>query len=88
MDEFPSGDGIPGGDWSFDLNVLRGDATGEGEVGYLDLGFVATFYDRPATFDRGDFNGDGVVDYLDLGILAGNYGRCLGPPGPAVSMGP
>ncbi|GAG16559.1 unnamed protein product, partial [marine sediment metagenome] len=81
MDVFPSGDGLDGGDWSSDLNVLEGDATGDGVVNFLDLGRLATYYDKgPVTFAQGDFNADQWVDSLDLGILATYYDDELPPP--------
>jgi hypothetical protein len=39
-DAYPSGDGSIGGDFNFRLNVLRGDATGDGTVNALDLAAV------------------------------------------------
>jgi hypothetical protein len=75
-DSFPAGDGVIGGSFNFRVNVLRGDATGDGAVNALDLGDV-----RKRLFRRAgdgvtganaysvfaDVNMDGVLNSLDLG---------------------
>ena len=60
------------------LATYRGDATLDVLVSYLDVGIVATNYNRPGGWRDGDFDGDGLVNYLDVGVLATNYGAGAG----------
>ena len=88
-DLFPSGNGLPGGDWSFDLNVLPGDATGDGFVGQDDLDTVLGNWGGtvpPGDPASGDLSGDGFVGQDDLDTVLGNWGGSLPPPPPASSM--
>jgi hypothetical protein len=70
-DSFPSGNGVPGGDFKFGVNVLVGDVNGHGKVDGADLlqvrrrmsivkpapGLYSIFF---------DVNGDGVINAMDL----------------------
>ena len=70
-DSFPSGNGVPGGDFKFGVNVLAGDVNGTGAVTGRDLwelrrrmlitrpppGLYNIFF---------DLNGDGVINATDL----------------------
>ena len=48
-ESYPSGNGTPGGDFSFRINVLRGDATQDGAVNALDLSFIKQRLNKTAT---------------------------------------
>jgi len=61
------------------INSQFGDANLDGHVDVVDLGILATNYDRTGltaganNWAVADYNGDGNVDVVDLGILATNY---------------
>jgi len=72
-----------------------GDANNDGAVDVIDLGILATNYDKtglptdPDKFGKGswklaDFNNDGNVDVIDLGVLATNYDWVGAPATSAV----
>ncbi len=64
------------------VSFVEGDADGDGDVDFDDLGILLGNYDQsgfPAN-TRGDSDGDGDVDFDDLGLLLGNYGLGV-PPG-------
>ena len=74
-ESFPSGDGSPGGDFDFRFNVLRGDATQDGQVNALDLSFIKQRLNKTATNPGSgtaaysvfaDLTSDGSVNALDL----------------------
>src|SRR5207247_2381662 len=74
-DTFPSGDGTAGGDFAFRLNVLRGDATQDGQVNALDLSFIKQRLNKTATNPGttgavysvfADLTDDGSINALDL----------------------
>jgi O-glycosyl hydrolase len=66
------------------FEVLRGDATGDGNVNFDDLLVVAQNYGKSnRRWRTGDFNGDNVVNFDDLLIVAQQYGSTL--PVPAVT---
>jgi subtilisin-like proprotein convertase family protein len=75
-DQFPSGDGDQGGDFTFRFNVLPGDANGDAQVNVgdvarlVDLGFAP--YPSGSYRFRNDVNGDGRVNVVDA-ILARNW---------------
>ena len=67
-----------GGDFSFRVNVLRGDANQDGVVNALDLGMIKSKLNLKATeLGTGtgaycvfaDLNADGVINALDLAIV-------------------
>jgi len=89
-DAYPSGDGTPGGDFTFRINILRGDANQDGKVNALDLGQLKAKLNRTATNPGtgatgysvfADLNADGSINALDLGIAKANNNR-QGPPDP------
>ena len=62
--------------------LYYGDATLDGMVNYLDLGILATNYNKAnMKWSQGDSTGDGLVNYLDVGILATNYNAGVGGGG-------
>lgn len=77
-ESFPSGDDSPGGDFDFRLNVLGGDATGDGTVNALDLSFIKQRLNRIATNPGqgsaaysvfADLTSDGQINALDLAAV-------------------
>jgi hypothetical protein len=91
-DAYPSGDGNPGGDFNFRINVLRGDANQDGKVNSLDLGLVKAKLNRTATNPGvgasgysvfADVNADGSINALDLGFVKAHPYRPLIEPEPA-----
>jgi hypothetical protein len=92
---YPSGDGTPGGDFSFGIHVLRGDANQDGQVSALDLGQLKARLNRNATTNQGsgntgynvfaDLNSDGQISSLDLGIAKARLNSKL-PTGEPASL--
>lgn len=61
------------------VDLLRGDANGDGNVDLLDLDILGTNFGRTSVgYSGGDFNGDNVVDLLDLDILGSEFGPVSG----------
>jgi hypothetical protein len=86
-DTYPSGDGRGGGDFDFRLNVLGGDATQNGRVDALDLGFVKQRLNRSATNPGvsgapysvfADVDANGTINSLDLSAVKVRFNH--GPP--------
>jgi nidogen-like/dockerin type I repeat protein len=81
VSQFPSGDGIVGGDFNFVATILPGDATLDGFVDNADAGIFIGYwgYSGPITmtFQHGDFNGDGFVDSGDLALIMTNFNTIL-----------
>jgi len=65
-------------------DTLPGDATGDGQVNFSDLGLVLTHYGATDTnWGDGNFlyygnNADTVINFSDLGLVLTNYGGTLG----------
>lgn len=86
-DVFPSGDGQPGGDFTFRFDMLPGDATGNGFVDAADIamlvgeGFVSST--QSAYRERFDLDGNAQVNYLDAILARNRFGTFLpsGEPG-------
>ncbi|MBN1590165.1 MAG: hypothetical protein JW888_11665 [Pirellulales bacterium] len=87
--EFPSGDGTAGGDFRFVMNVLPGDANGDGMVGPADASIMAAQWGYAGGWAPGDFTGDGHVDSDDAAVLASHWGVQTPPmlPGDANHSG-
>jgi hypothetical protein len=86
---YPSGDGVAGGDFDFRFNVLPGDATQDGLVGFADLNKVLTSYHRTGmSWSRGDVTGDGIVNSDDLNAVLANYDASLPSGSPTAGMFP
>jgi hypothetical protein len=69
---FPSGDGVPGGDFVYTFRSLVGDANGDGSVDAADY---ATIRDAFKTSDpRADLDGSGTVDTGDTDVWNARYG--------------
>jgi hypothetical protein len=73
---FPSGNGLAGGDFVFNIRVLPGDANRDSVVDGLDYLVWAGNNNTigGADFTDADFNGDGNVDGLDYLAWASNNG--------------
>jgi hypothetical protein len=90
---FPSGDGTPGGDFAFRINVLPGDATRDGVVNALDLAQIKRrLFRRPGDGVVGaaayspfaDVTGDRVINALDLGAIKLRLNAALPAAPPAI----
>ncbi len=68
ISEFPSGDGDPGGWFTFLMTLLPGDATQNGIIDSQDWSILgANMGPGPGKlFTQGDFNGDGAVNSTDV----------------------
>ena len=79
VSEFPSGNGVAGGDFEFVMTLLPGDANLDGEVNFLDYSILSTNWQVMVgqLFVDADFNGDGAVDFLDFSILSTTWNRNL-----------
>jgi len=91
---YPSGNGTAGGDFTFRLNVQRGDANQDGSVNALDLGQLKAKLNRTATNPGSgttgysvfaDLNADGQINALDLGIAKARLNNRL-PNGEPASL--
>jgi hypothetical protein len=87
-DAFPSGDGTPGGDFLFRINILPGDVNRSGGVTAADYGLARNAFGRSTAADNlgisprdytpfKDVNGSASVTAVDLGIIRANLGRTL-----------
>ena len=93
-DTFPSGDGIPGGDFAFRFNVLRGDATQDGRVNALDLSFIKQRLNKTATNPGtvapyspfADLTADGSINALDLSAARARLNNALPAGEPATAL--
>lgn len=80
VSEFPSGNGVAGGDFNFAFTILSGDHDlnnqGDG-LGFLwwQRNYAPTATDK--TFAEGDFDGDGDIDGDDLALWQSSYGMNL-----------
>jgi hypothetical protein len=83
---YPSGNGSIGGDFDFRVNVLGGDANGDGRVNALDIAFIKQRLARSATSPGAgstaysifaDLNADGQVNALDVAIAKQRLNRVL-----------
>jgi len=83
-DAYPSGNGSPGGDFRFLINVVPGDANRNGNVSPTDYGTVRSGIGRNTTTEEGvapnhytvfkDVNANGNVSPTDIGVVRGNTG--------------
>jgi hypothetical protein len=99
-DAYPSGDRAAGGHFAFTVNVLGGDATGDGVVNALDLGQIKARLNR-STSNPGsgnsrysvfaDVTADGRINALDLGAAKLRLNQRLPRPPlqvPVIVAGP
>ena len=94
-DTYPSGDNSTGGDFDFRFNVLRGDATGDGQVNALDLADVKRRLNRrPGDGVTGagaysifaDITMDGQINALDLAAVKQRLNTRLPSTDPALLL--
>jgi hypothetical protein len=89
-DTYPSGDGTPGGDLLFRLNVLPGDANRDGRADALDLARVrrryATTTTSPLYSIFADLDGSGRISATDLLLARLNQRRRLPEPPPVRAV--
>ena len=87
-DSYPSGNGTAGGDFNFALNVLGGDATGDGVVNALDLSFIKQRLNRSVAAPGAgnaaysifaDVTADGRINALDVSAAKQRLNRRLPP---------
>ena len=92
---YPSGDGTPGGDFNFRINVLRGDATRDGVVNALDLALVKQKLNATAANPGtgggayspfADLTADGRINALDLAVPRRRLNTRLPTGEPASSL--
>ena len=80
-DNWPSGDGAPGGDFVFQMNVRPGDANRNGVVNVLDDAQVRWRYGAQTTSANysifADFDGNGRINATDLLIARAQRARAL-----------
>src|SRR5207247_11365194 len=74
-ESYPSGNGTAGGDFSFRINLLGGDVSGDGQINALDLSFIKQRLNRTATnpgtsgatySSFADLTADGLIHARDL----------------------
>ena len=81
ISEFPSGDSQAGGDFTFVVTLLSGDANLDGVVNLGDQNILASNWNQVnKQFSEGDFDGDGLVYLEDLNSFAANSGTNLTGP--------
>jgi hypothetical protein len=73
---YPSGNGVAGGNFSFAVTILTGDANRDGRVSLADLGALQGHFGKAsgAIWEDGDVNGDGKVTAADAALLAAAFG--------------
>ena len=69
---YPSGNGVAGGDFNFEFNVLPGDIAHAGIVQCTGHCRHASSWQKTG-FQLGDINGDGVVNGQDLAQVSANW---------------
>ncbi|HEY1603597.1 MAG TPA: hypothetical protein VGG64_28610, partial [Pirellulales bacterium] len=70
VSQYPSGNGVAGGDFLFDIDVLPGDANGDGVVNGLDINLAGSDFMQTGSGLAADFNGDATVNGLDVNTVA------------------
>jgi probable HAF family extracellular repeat protein len=81
---YPSGNGAPGGDFVFDLNVLPGDLDQNGTVNGADLAQIASHWLQTGGL-AGDANGDNFVNAQDIVAVASHWLATLPAGGGAAN---
>ena len=91
--DFPSGDGSPGGDFRFSIEILPADAYSDRQVNAFDLADLKRRQNSTTTRDAGDgyspfadVNGDGRINSLDLAAVRRHLNQSL-PTGGAEDAG-
>jgi hypothetical protein len=93
-ESYPSGNGTAGGDFDFRINVLRGDADGNGAVNALDLSVIKQRLNKTATNPGttgatyspfADLDANGAINALDLSSARGRLNTRLPTADPAAT---
>lgn len=85
-----SGDGLPGGQFNFQFNVLRGDVDNNGIVSFADITAARSSVGvtvSNAQQARYDINGNGIVSFADLSQIRERVGTNLPAPPQPPSFG-
>ncbi len=71
VSEFPSGDGVPGGWFTFVMTLLPGDANQDSIINSLDWSILGSNWGPGPgkLFTQADFNGDGAVNSSDVAFF-------------------
>jgi hypothetical protein len=80
---YPSGNGIPGGDFQFQFNVLPGDVNQDGIVDSQDLALMSSNW--LVANAMADTNGDDIVNSQDIALIASNWLSTLPAAGSSLS---
>ena len=71
VSQYPSGNGSPGGDFTFHFNVLPGDLNQDGIVNGADITLIASHW--LATGQFADTNGDGILNGQDISTIGAHW---------------
>jgi hypothetical protein len=71
------GDGGPGGDFTFGLHRLYGDANGDRTVNAADLTLFRNVFGATTADPTFDFDGNGVINAADLAAFRANFGAAV-----------
>ena len=88
---FPTGNGVPGGNFRLSLLPLPGDVNRDGRVNATDVLHVRSRLQGGTGVSAGrysvfcDLNGDGRIDAWDLATVRAHYGRSL-PAAPTATV--
>jgi len=87
ISEFPSGNGIAGGDFEFRFTVVPGDVNHDQTVNIFDINMVSSSWDKANP--GGDPNGDGTVNIFDINAISSNWSQpqALSAGGAAAATG-
>ncbi len=82
----PSGNGTPGGQFNFRIDVLPGDFSNNNIVNFADIGTARNFVGQNVTsaeLTKYDYDGSGTITFADLGQIRAMVGGDLpDPPSP------
>lgn len=73
---YPSGNGVAGGNFEFAVTILTGDANRDGRVTLADLAAIQRNLGKMsgAIWEDGDISGDGKVTALDAALFSASFG--------------
>lgn len=81
--QFPSGDGLAGGDFVFRFQVVPGDANHDTVVNIFDINLVSSTWG--VANPNGDPNGDGTINIFDINAISSNWSDAPTAPGGGAS---
>jgi hypothetical protein len=90
---FPSGNGVAGGNFAFRVVMLPGDPNRDNMVNLTDHGIVSGNFGVAGGWSIGNFDADATVDLDDFGMMNTNFGYNWNtwgstPAGPGAPMAP